>query len=140
MSTVLWANVVVQNKVVSDETDHAVLHRHAEKLDAITRSLQMPAFLGICDTTDQRYNLDLIELPEGMASTNELMAQQGVSMQASEALPWLVRLRDHIVNENIRFGLLRNQNGEVVAELSDVVRFIESHGSDAERFNFSVVT
>jgi len=139
MSTVLWANVLVAGQVTSDEVDHAALYRHAGRLDALTRSLGLHPFLELCDTTDQRFNVEGFELPAGMASTNELMAAQGAWMPFGEATTMLQALRDHIATANVRFGLLNYQQPQVLAELDEVIAFAKTHASRAERFNFSVV-
>jgi hypothetical protein len=139
MSTVLWANVLIDGAVVSDETDHAALYTHADKLDAITKALQLPPFLAICDTTDQRFNLDDTELSPGMTSTNELMAVDGAWMPMSSAMSYLRALRDHIVARNVRFGLFTNQHVPVVAELDAVLAFASAQAPRATQFNFSIV-
>jgi hypothetical protein len=71
MSAVLWANVLIGGVVRSEEQDRRALYRHADKLDAITKQLGLPSFLAICDSTDARVNTEDLDLPEGMASTNE---------------------------------------------------------------------
>lgn len=139
MSTVLWVNVLVGGQVKSDEVDRLALYKHADALDAIAKSLQLRSFLEICDTTDLRFNTEDIELPAGMASTNELMAAQGVWMPIPEALSLLQSLRDHIVAKKVRFGLLGNQHSQVVAELDETIAFAKSQAPQAERLNFSVV-
>lgn len=139
MSTVLWANVLVDGSVKSDESDHAALYRHAGKLDALTRSLQLPSFQALCDTTDQRFNVQDLELPAGMTSTNEWMARDGQWLPIAEATGMLQALRDHIVAKNVRFGLFSNQQSEVVAELDEVLAFAQAEVPTATKFNFSVV-
>jgi hypothetical protein len=139
MSTVLWANVLVQGKVHSDQADLPALYKHAEKLDAIAKSLGGPSFLGICDTSDQRFNLDVLELPAGMSDTNQYMAAHGSWMPAREASEYLQRLRDHVVEKRVRFGLLANQHAQVVAELDEVLAFVKTQVARAEKFNFSIV-
>jgi hypothetical protein len=130
----------VGGKVKSDETDHLALYKHAEKLDAITKTLRLQSFLEICDTTDQRYNADDdAELPEGMTSTNELMASQGSWMPITAAVALLQAVRNHIIAKNVRFGLLSNQQAQVVSELDEVIAFVSSEVGHAEKFNFSVV-
>jgi hypothetical protein len=138
VSTVLWANVLVDGKVVSDQSDHLALYKHADKLDTIATSLVLPSFIGICDTTDQRFNIKDTELPAGMTSTDEVMAAQGAWMPVADAVTMLEALRDHIVTKNVRFGLLSNQQPQVVAELDEVLAFARGQ-SQADRFNFSVV-
>lgn len=139
MSTVLWANLLVDGSVKSDQTDHVALYRHGGKLDAIAKELQLPSFLDICDTTDLRYNTDDLQLPEGASSTDEVMALNGTWIALAEAVLLLTSLRDHIVSNHVRFGLLSNQSAQVVAELEEVIAFAGSEGARAQKFNFSVV-
>lgn len=140
MSTVLWANVLVGDEVRSEEADRHALYRHARKLDDICRTLGLPEFQSMCDTTDLRYNTDdAFELPEGMTSTNELMARQGVWTDAATAIGHLRRLVAHLREKKVRFGLLSNDHDAVVGELDEVIAFLASRGDGATRFNFSVV-
>ncbi|MFT3735262.1 MAG: hypothetical protein QM776_09585 [Rhodocyclaceae bacterium] len=139
MSTVLWANVLVDGKVKSDQADHRALYKHAGKLDRVCRGLGLSGFLSVCDTTDQRFNLDDTDLPAGMSSTDEMMAASGVWMPIVEAVLWLQTLRDHIVSRNVRFGLLSNQYEQVLAELDEVLAFARAEAATAQQFNFSVV-
>lgn len=139
MSTVLWANVLADGKVKSDQGDCFALYKHAGKLGSIAKSLGLPPFDEICDTTDQRFNLEDRDLPAGMTSTDELMAVQGVWMPIAEAVAYLQSLRDHIVQKNVRFGLLSNQHSDVLQELDEVIAFVKGEAGTAEKFNFSVV-
>ncbi len=139
MSTVLWANILIDGRVKSDEADHPALFKHAAKLDEISRILGIGSFLAICDTTDQRFNLENEALPAGMSSTNELMVAQGSWMPMSSVVPFLEALRDHVVANNVRFGLLSNQHAQVVAELDEVLAFAKAGVARATKFNFSVV-
>lgn len=139
MSTVLWANVLAAGEVKSDQGDCFALYKHAGKLDSIATSLGLPSFVGICDTTDQRFNLEDKDLPAGMTSTDELMAAEGVWMPIKEAVNYLQALRDHVVQRNVRFGLLSNQQSEVVKELDEVIVFVNREAPSAQKFNFSVV-
>ena len=139
MSTVLWANLLVDGKVKSDEADHFALYKHANRLDAISKSLGLASFLGICDTTDQRFNVEDQPLPTGMSSTDELMAAQGSWMPVPEAMALLQALRDHIVQKNLRFGLFGNQQAEVIEELDEVLAFAKASASPTDKFNLSVV-
>lgn len=139
MSTVLWANVLADGRVKSDEADHAALYKFADKLDALARSLGLPPFLALCDTTDQRFNVEDLELPSGMTSTDEWMARDGQWMPIGDAIALMKTLRDHIVAKNVRFGLLSNRQAEVVAELDEVLAFAQAEAPGAQKFNFSVV-
>jgi hypothetical protein len=131
---------LVDGEVRSPQADYWALYKHAEKLDAIARSLGLPSFLGICDTTDQKFNTEDRELPSGMTSTNELMAVQGVWMPLADAVRLLQALRDHVVGKQVRFGILGNQHAQVVGELESAIAFVVAHAGQAEKFNFAVVT
>jgi hypothetical protein len=140
MSTVLWANLLADGVVTSDEADRYALYKHADKLDTLCSSLGLPPFHGLLDTTDLQYNTDdAAELPEGVTSTNEVMATGGVWMDAQEALAYLERLVGHIRTHKIRFGLLNNQHEAVVRELEEVIAFVRGTAPPRSRFNFSVV-
>lgn len=138
MSTVLWANVLVDDVVHSDEQDRHALYRHADRLDSLARSLGLPSFAAACDTTDMRYNFEDLELPDGMASTSEVMAASGAWLAREEAMRMLDGLLAHIRARDVRFGLLRNQQADVLAELDAVRAFLDGR-PDAQKFNFAVV-
>ena len=138
MSTVLWANVLVEGTVVSDEQDRHALYRHADKLDSLSKELALPSFLSACDHTDMRFNLEDMELPEGAQSTSHVMAVSGAWLSRDEADRMLDSLLKRIRDKNTRFGLLSNQQAQVLAELDEVLAFLRSR-PDAEKFNFSVV-
>ncbi len=140
MSTVLWANLWVDGRVEGESEDRVALYAQAKALDALTRKLGLPSFLAICDTTDVRFNLDELELPEGMSSTNELMARDGAWLAHAEAVAMLERLRAHIVEHSVRFGWLRNAHADVVEELGGVIAFAKAAEGRAQKFNFSIVT
>ena len=139
MSTVLWANLLVNGTVRSDEEDRRALFVHTDKLDALCTTLGIASFAGLCDSTDARFNLDEFELPEGMASTNDHMALHGVWMALPDAIRVLEALLAHIQAKSVRFGLLRNQHAEVVQGLTEVLAFARGHGDGAAKFNFSIV-
>jgi hypothetical protein len=130
MSTVLWANLLVNRYALFDHTD---------KLDELCRSLMLPSFADICDSTDARFNMDEFELPDGMESTNEYMALHGVWLDLPDAVRMLEGLLAHIQAKSVRFGLLKNQHADVVSELTEVLAFAKAHHGDAARFNFSIV-
>ena len=106
MSTVLWANLLVDGTVECEQEDRAALYKHAEKLDLLTKRLAAPSFLEVCDTTDVRFNADEFELPVGVESTNEVMAVKGAWLPLSDAILMLEKLLSHIVDNQVRFGLL----------------------------------
>ncbi len=55
MSTVLWANALLDGRVNSDQDDRYALYRHLDKLDRVCRSLGLPPLSDVCDTTDSRF-------------------------------------------------------------------------------------
>lgn len=138
MSTVLWANTLSDACVRSDESDKPALCRHMDTLDSICLRIGIPSFKGICDSTDLRVNLGHTELPAGLISSNELMAINGAWIDAQEAVQALTSLLAEIQSRNIRFGLLRNDQAAVVAELQESIAFAKRADAGA-KFNFSVV-
>ena len=139
MSTVLWVNALLDGTVTSDEMDRYAIYRHLHKLDGVCRSLGLAPLSEICDSTDMRCNVGDAELPEGMASTNELMARDGVWLQGAEAVALLERLLAAVQERRIRFGVLRNDHDEVVRELSGSLAFARATASRGVRFNFAIV-
>lgn len=140
MSTVLWVNLMSDGKVTSDDADYAALYKHADKLDGLTQALGLPSFEALCDTTDLRFNNDEFALPSGMASTDEVMARDGVWLPADDAVAMLTALRAHIVDQKVRFGLLSNQHDAVVTELDEVLAFAKASNNAGDKLNFSIVT
>lgn len=139
MSTVLWANYLVNGVVTSDESDKYALYKHADKLDAICRDIGVLPFSEIHDATDARVNLGDAELPAGMESTDELMAKEGVWVGAHDALQMLEALLNKIETENIRFGVLQNAHDAVVEELKESISFAREAAGKSAKFNFGVV-
>lgn len=139
MSTVLWANLLVDGKVLSEQEDRYALYKHVTKLDTLCRSLGLKPFLEFCDTTDLRYNTEDFELPAGVETTDEVMATQGTWVGTREAIDLLEKLLEHVRAKGVRFGMLSNQHAEVVAELAEVIEFVHTNAATARKFNFSVV-
>ncbi|MES9985343.1 MAG: hypothetical protein ABW115_18220 [Candidatus Thiodiazotropha sp. 6PLUC6] len=139
MSTVLWANVLINGKVDSDESDKYALYKHSKKLDKITKSLNVFNFEAAQDFTDMKYNMSDEDLPEGMESTGELMAKEGVWVSGAEAQEMLDKLISHISEQGVRFGLLGNDHEEVIRELKESLEIVNRAKSQNGMFNFSVV-
>jgi hypothetical protein len=139
LSTVLWANLLLAGEVKSAESDLSALYKHGERLDQLAKKLDQPSFLGICDTTDMRFNADEFTLPEGVDSTDVVMAKEGVWIELNTARRMLEALVGEIRGANIRFGLFQNQQAQVLEELSEVLSFIQEAPPAAEKFNFSIV-
>ncbi|WP_295400210.1 hypothetical protein [uncultured Thiocystis sp.] len=79
------------------------------------------------------------ELPDGVKSTNELMAREGVWKSANDALAILNGLLAAINSEKPRFGVLKNDDDAVVAELSENIEYARKGSEVGAKFNFSVV-
>lgn len=139
MSAVLWANLLVDGKVRSDQSDHLALYRHTKKLDGICKKIGVASFAAACDTTDARVNLGELAMPDGMASTDELMAAQGQWVPVQDALAMLGGLEAYVRENAVRFGVLGDQRDQVLAELAEVMAFVKAEGEAATGFNFAVV-
>lgn len=139
MSIVLWGNRLSNGQVVTDALDKPALHKHTDKLDELCGQIGLPAFSDLCDSTDARFNLEDLDLPDGMTSTDEVMAAEGVWVEAPQALFLLRQLLDHVRRHKTRFGLLRNDHDAVVAELVQSIEFFDAASAGGERVNFSVV-
>lgn len=139
MSMVLWAYVRVRGQALSDGTDRLALYRHRNRLDVLSRRLELPPFLSACDTTDLHYNTSDQALPEGLSSTDEVMARSGQWLPMGQALALLEGLLIHVENQRPRLGLLRNDREAVATELREVLAFVRSWVQEADAFNFAVV-
>lgn len=139
MSTVLWANRLEAGEVVSDQSDKHALHRHLARLDKIAAAAGLSPISAFCDSTDLRFNLQDLNLPEGMASTNEWMARDGVWIDAVEAVRVIAALLADIEAKRPRFGLLGNDIEAVLQELREALAFARDAAGRGARFNFAVV-
>ena len=139
MSTVLWANCLVDGVVTSDQADKHALCRHSDKLDALCREFGLTPLSEICDSTDMRFNLEDIELPEGMESTDELMARDGVWIDAQSAVKLLEKLLGAVKSKKPRFGLLKDDFDDVVSELEESISFAKTAAAKGAGFNFAIV-
>lgn len=139
MSTVLWANTLKDGAVETDAVDRYALFKYLDKLDAICKRCDIPLMSEICDYTDYRFNVEDRDLPDGMESTDELMAREGVWMDGKDAVVLLEQLLSKIQSDQVRFGLLSNRHDEVVMELEESLVFAHKTEEAGARFNFSVV-
>ncbi len=139
MSTVLWANLLLDGKVSSEQRDLYALYRHSKKLDRLSRELGVAGFLAAQDMTDIQFNLSPEELPPGIESTDEIMAASGSWMNAADAVVMMQSLIDRIRRDQVRFGVFRDDRDDVLAELEASLRFAERAASLDAGFNFSVV-
>jgi len=140
LSTVIWANHLLKNsEVASDENDKWALYKHAKKLDKLASAAKLELFSSLLDYTDIQFNMGDDVLPEGMASTNELMARDGVWKSANDALVILNGLFAVISAEKPRFGVLKNDCDAVMAELSESIEYAKKASEAGAKFNFSIV-
>ena len=139
MSTVLWANMLHEGRVVCDERDKYALYKHSKKLDKLTRKLGVTSFLAAQDLTDAQFNLSNDPLPDGMESTDQLMAQSGTWLAAQDAIEMFERLIGHIRDNSIKFGLFRDDRDDVLRELEESLELARKADAVNGQFNFSVV-
>jgi hypothetical protein len=139
MSTVLWANVLIEGKVNTDELDKYALYKHSKKLDKLTSELKVSRFLEIQDLTDMQLNLSGEELPAGVESTDEVMAEKGVWVSGEEAVEMLEKLITEISVKKIKFGLFRNDHNEIIRELNESLEFAKKAKLSNGKFNYSVI-
>jgi hypothetical protein len=137
---VLWANRLLEGGAVhSDESDKWALYKHVDKLDKLAADAKLESFSSLLDHTDIQYNMGDDELPDGMKSTNDLMAVNGVWRPADEALTILQGLLTAITSEKPRFGVLKYNYEAVVAELSESLEYALRSRELGAKFNFSIV-
>ena len=139
MSTVLWSNILIDGVVQSDQVDKYALYKFTNKLDQLAKKMGDIAFSDLLDSTDATFNLSQGELPDGMTSTDELMADRGVWVSGDTAALLIKSLIQLIKTQNIRFGLLTNQAQNVIDELEDALVLANNAKALNGKFNFAVV-
>lgn len=139
LSTVLWANYLSNGEVTSNQSDKWALYKHADKLDKLASGAGLESFSGLLDHTDFEFNMGDDDLPEGIKSTNELMARDGVWKSANDALALLNGLVTVIKTAKPRFGVMKNDYDAVMTELSESIEYAKKAGELGAKFNFSVV-
>jgi len=139
MSTVLWANYLLDGNVVSDKTDHYALYKYTKKLDVICNKLGVEPLSQMLDFTDMKYNTSGDELPPGMTSTTEIMARDGNWVDAGKALNALDFLKAYLIEHYPRIGLLQNATPDIIDELEESIDWASKAESLSAKFNFSVV-
>ncbi len=139
MSTVLWANMLHEGRVVCDDRDKYALYKHSKKLDKLTRKLGVTSFLAAQDLTDAQFNLSDDPLPDGMESTDELMARSGTWLAAQDAIEMFDKLIGHIRDNQVKFGLFRDDRDDVLRELDESLELARKADAVNGQFNFSVV-
>lgn len=139
MSTVLWANILIDGTVETNESDLYALYKHAKKLDKLSKKLGTIGFVSTHDFTDVQFNLSDDELPDGMESTTEVMATSGVWVSGADAASMLESLMAHISSKNIKFGLFSNDVEDVLAELEESLKTAKKASNANGMFNFAVV-
>lgn len=140
MSIVLWANYLVDDVVSSDQSDKYALHEHIDQLDEICRDAGLVPLSAWCDSTDLAFNLgDEEDLPDGIESTDELMAADGVWTDAGVAVDALEQLLAVIQEKRIVFGADGDAYDDVVQELEESIAYAQEAAAVNGKFNFSVV-
>jgi hypothetical protein len=86
-----------------------------------------------------QFNISDDELPEGVESTDEIMAQNGVWVPGSEATRMLDELISHISSQKIKFGLFKDDVEEVLDELNKSLEVAKKARSANGMFNFAIV-
>lgn len=140
MSTVYWVNALSNGEVKTDESDKSALYKFATQLDRMTQRLGVTRWQDAQDTTDVEYNFSDAELPAGMESTDELMATNGVWIEAAAAVTMLEALLHEIETNVVRFGWITNARNEVLTELREALTFARQAADESAKFNFSIVT
>jgi len=139
MSTVLWANYLLDGKVVSDEIDHYAIYKYTNKLDAICIKIGVMPLSEMLDFTDMEYNTNEMQLPAGVESTSQLMAKTGNWVDATKALNALDHLNAYLIEHYPRIGLLQNATPDIIDELEECLDWASKAESLSAKFNFSVV-
>lgn len=139
MSTVYWCNSLVGETVSSDSEDLYAMYKYTKKLDALCESLGLESLSSLVDNTDLLVNLDQLEMPESMESTDDLMAAQGTWIDAGLAADILEKLRDHVNANDVRFGIVSNARDAVLEELEVCASFARAAAEKGGRFNLSIV-
>lgn len=139
MSTVLWANTLIDGVVESDESDKYALYRHSKKLEKLTNRLKVTSFISGQDFTDAQFNLSDDDLPKGMESTDELMAENGIWVSGADAVEMLEDLISHISTNKTKFGFLRDDSEQVLIELKESLDSANRAKEANGMFNFSVI-
>lgn len=139
MSAVLWANYLVDGKVVSEESDYLALYQHLDKLDEICLKLEITPISKMLDSTDMEYNTLDMELPQGMESTDDIMAVNGRWVSADEAVETLDALKVYLIEHYPHIGLLHNATPDIITELEEAIDWAMEAESQSAKFNFSAV-
>lgn len=139
MSTVYWSNSLVDGVVSSDSEDLYALHKHTAKLDALCKKLGLEEISSFIDNTDLLVNLEQLELPESMESTDELMAAQGNWVEARGAADVLEQLCEYAKENKVRFGIVNNAHTDVIEELELCAKFARAAADQGGKFNLAIV-
>ena len=139
MSTVYWSNALVGDTVSSDNEDLYALYKHTKKLDSLCSTLGLREISSFIDNTDLMVNLEQLDMPDGMESTDELMAAQGNWTDAALAADVLEKLCEHVKENEIRFGLVSNARSDIIEELELCAKFARAAAENGGRFNLAVV-
>ncbi len=139
MSQVLWTNTLINQKLETDSSDLFMLNKFSKKLDEMTRKAGVLPFTSLLDSTDLMVNYGQLDLPENMQSTDQLMIEAGQWVTGEEAVEILERLITIIQKDNIKFGMINNNQQEVLEELSKGLIAARRAAKANGFFNFALV-
>ena len=134
MGSVYWAYVEHDGEVECEEADRAALYRHQEALDALCARLGLPRMESVVDTTDLRYNLGVLEIPDD--DVEAAMLAQGVWAGAADALLLLEGLHAAVDGER---DLDAQARVDLRDELESLLEFARPRLVDGARFCLAVV-
>ncbi len=140
MSTVLWVNYLLEDgEVVSDESDKWALFEYLNILDELASAAGLEPLSSLVDDTDLQFNIsESGELPEGLESTDELMARDGVWREAGDALAILNGLYDLLVQECPE-DVAEEDYEDLLTELAESIEYAKQAHELGAKFNFAVI-
>jgi hypothetical protein len=86
-----------------------------------------------------RFQVEAIDLPEGVDSTNRLMTRNGLGMDAQRAVNLRENLLGAVSSKPPRFGLLKDNLDDLVGKLEESMLFAEVAAARGARFRFQIL-
>ncbi|MCJ8331470.1 MAG: hypothetical protein HRT89_11600 [Lentisphaeria bacterium] len=135
MGMVLWANTLIEGKVSTDENDKFALYKHSDKLDKLSKQFDILQLSSLHDFTDMKWNMLDDDLPNGIESTTDLMAQEGIWVSGDEAVKVLESLLNLLTNDEVEVA----DRDEIFQELEESLVYAKKAKEQNGKFNYSVV-
>ena len=135
MGMVLWANTLIEGKVSTDENDKFALYKHSDKLDKLSKQFDILQLSSLHDFTDMKWNMLDDDLPNGIESTTDLMAQEGIWVSGDEAVKVLESLLNLLTNDEVEVA----DRDEIFQELEESLVYTKKAKEQNGKFNYSVV-